>query len=353
MPPLQPGVERVPWVPVRRSTSMAEKHPIETEIALDVEWPQLVPEGTDRAHDASLGRLSLRFVDQILTSYKSDKGDVGSHVEIPTYDLAEWIASNWWPLLFEPPKSDTDETADYLNRHWLGAARSGFALPDVMFAPAGDRIEIIAKECYLRFARLTFLESAAGSVSREEVQSAFSDFVESVLNRLTRSGVSDTPAHEAWQLVKSTDQEAEDYCRLVGSLGLCPYDNHPEIDAILEQVSSALDANMVADLCEASDGQNLRSVAAVAQKLTDALPQGQTADFSCLSSIDAPSDSSLAAYRWGLHGTKLVRQYLGISSRDPAGSESFFERLGLDVNKTISATDNSTDLMRISAAFAQ
>jgi hypothetical protein len=331
---------------------MAEKHPADAEIALEVEWPQIVPEGTDRARDASLGRLSLRFVDQILTSYKSDKGDVGSHVEIPTYDLAEWIASNWWPLLFEPPKSD-DETTDYVHRHWLGAARSGFALPDVTFAPAGDRIEVTAKECYLRFARLTFLENATGSVSREAFQGAFSVFVEGVLDRLTKRGVSDTSAHEAWQLVKGTDKDAEDYCRLVGSLGLCPYDEHPEIDAILEQVSSALDVSMMVDLCEASDSQSLRSVAAVAEKLTGALPRGQIVDFSCLANIDAPSDHSLAAYRWGLEGTKLVRQYLGISSRDPAGAGSFFEKLGFDVNRTESVTDNSTDLVRISAAFAR
>jgi hypothetical protein len=332
---------------------MAEKHPIDAEIALEVDWPPVVPEGTDRVRDASLGRFSLRFVDQILTSYKSDKGDVGSHVEIPTFDLAEWIASNWWPLLFEPPKSDTDDTTDYLHRHWLGAARSGFALPDVTFAPAGDRIEVTAKECYLRFARLAFLENATGSVSREAFQGAFAAFVEGVLDRLTKSGVSDTSAHEAWQLIKSTDKDAEDYCRLVGSLGLCPYDEHPEIDAILEQVSSALDGKMVADICEASDSQSLRRVAAVGEKLTAALPYGQAVDFSCLASIDAPSDHSLAAYRWGLDGTRLVRQHFGISSRDPTGSASFFEKLGFDVGKAVSVTDNSTDLVRIPAAFAR
>jgi hypothetical protein len=332
---------------------MAEKHTIDAEIALDVGWPPIAPEGGDRSRTTSIGRFSLRLIDQTLTNYKSDKGDVGSHLEIPTYDLVEWMASNWWSLLFEPPKSDVGETSDYLNRHWLGTARSGFALPDVMFIPAGDRIEVVAKECYLRFARLTFLEEADERVDRESVRSAFSSFIENVLDRLSNHGVSDTLAHDAWHLIKTTDEAEERYCRLVGSLGLCPYDDNPEIDAILEKAASMLDVDMMADLCEASDDQSLRSVALIAEKLASAIPQGRAVDFSCISTIEVPADNSSKAYRWGLEGIRRVRQHLGISSRDPVGSEAFFDQLGLDVSHSVNVTDNSADLIRLAGAFAR
>ena len=44
-------------------------------------------------------------------------------------------------------------------------ARHGFALPDLWFLPAGDKIDLIAAgDVYLRFARLTFVNSAAESL---------------------------------------------------------------------------------------------------------------------------------------------------------------------------------------------
>jgi hypothetical protein len=331
---------------------MAQKHPIDADIAIEVVWPPEIPEGDDPVVDASLCRFSLRLFDQILTSYKSDKGDVGSHLEIPTYHLVEWIASNWWPLLFEPPKGDSEESDDYNGRHWIGVARNGFALPDVSIVPAGDRIEITARECYLRFARLTFLENANGSVARESVASTLQEFVEGALRRLSANGISDTPAHEAWGLIKSTDQKAEEYCRLVGSLGLCPYDDHTEIDAILERVTSVLDRTMITDLCEAADVSSFRSAAVLAEKLKSALPQGQAVDLSCLRNVEIPLDNLPAAYRWGLEATKRVRQHLGISSRDPSGGNSFFDQVGLDVSKSIViAPDNASDLARVAAAL--
>ena len=47
-----------------------------------------------------------------------------NHVVTPLYPLAEWAASNWWPLVYEPEvPSRGIATAEYLNRHGIRQAR--------------------------------------------------------------------------------------------------------------------------------------------------------------------------------------------------------------------------------------
>src|SRR5580658_6848728 len=148
---------------------------------VNVKWPPPSELGPERALDGSVGELSIAVRDKVVTAYKRDRGDVGTVLTIPLYDVAAWIAENWWALLFEPKKNDRqEEDADFRARHWLGAARHGFALPDLWFLPEGDRIELSAKSTYLRFARLTFTEDVSESVGLEAVQQGLSDFVERV-----------------------------------------------------------------------------------------------------------------------------------------------------------------------------
>ena len=67
------------------------------------------------------------------------------HLAIPVYFLAEWIAENWWPLLWEPRKSEeVPDDAAFLARHSKLAAQHGFVLPRVIFVPTGRTIDISA-----------------------------------------------------------------------------------------------------------------------------------------------------------------------------------------------------------------
>lgn len=43
------------------------------------------------------------------SAFQSNKGDIGTELTITLYEIAEWIASSWWPLLFEPRKTDPDQ----------------------------------------------------------------------------------------------------------------------------------------------------------------------------------------------------------------------------------------------------
>jgi hypothetical protein len=185
---------------------MAEKALTSEEFEFSVTLPSTTTAGGDRVLDASVGRLKIAVDETVLTAFSSDKGDSGSEITIPLYDVAEWIASNWWSLLFEPRKSEPNEQLGddfgFRSRHWLGFARNGFALPDVWFLPAGDFVEISATgDTYLPSARITFLESVAASVRLDGVRDALSNFVSEVTRQLSDASITGTQLHELWSQI--------------------------------------------------------------------------------------------------------------------------------------------------------
>src|SRR5689334_13640227 len=132
---------------------MAEEFSIANRFSIDVQWPDHPGTGGNAFVDESVGRLQMLVGETSLTAYQSDKGDKSVRLPAPTYYLAEWLSQNWWAFLYEPRKLEREEAEhDFRSRHWLGFTRNGFALPDVTFASTGDRMEIVARPTYLRFA---------------------------------------------------------------------------------------------------------------------------------------------------------------------------------------------------------
>jgi hypothetical protein len=312
---------------------MASKH-LEQQMPdfrFDVSWPDRPAGGGIPLFDASVGKLTISIQDAVVTSYKSDKGDVGDELTVPLHNVAEWIATNWWALLFEPRKcdADSDEDIGFRSRHWLGFARDGFALPDLWFYPLGDEIEVAAQSGYLRFARLEFLTAAAASIRTDLVQNVLGRFMDGVLQRMHENGVSDTPAHAAWSRVRTTAPDAEQYCQLIGALGLSPYDEHTEIDDVIDSMAET-PTSVINDLFQASDDSNLNLLATAARQLWDQLAKVREIDIEPLVAIDLPERSGAAPWQWGKEAARMVRTSFGLSSRDPRGGHAFFDRIGID-----------------------
>lgn len=188
--------------------AMAEELPIADTFSLDLQWPSNPGKGGNLLLDQSVARLQMMVGDKSVTTYETEKGVKNPYLHVPVYYLVEWLALNWWSFLYEPRKFDREEAEhEFRSRHWIGTARNGFALPDVMFSPAGEKIEIVARSCFLRFAQLSFVESAIASVDTDIVRSEFSEFITRVLARLHEQGVSTSLAHEAWERVIGTTEE--------------------------------------------------------------------------------------------------------------------------------------------------
>jgi hypothetical protein len=338
---------------------MAEKALTSEEFEFSATWPSAVTAGGDCVLDASVGRLKIAIEETILTAFSSDKGDSGSEITMPLYDVAEWIASNWWSLLFEPRKSEPNEQAGddfgFRSRHWLGFARNGFALPDVWFLPAGDFIEISATaDTYLPSARVTFLEGAAASVPLMNVREALSNFVNGVTQKLDDAGIRGTQLHECWKQVLNTSSDEEMYCRLVGSLGVSPYEEHETIDSILFRFAKKMDAeDIVSDMCQASDDTSLSTVADVVEKAYDALPQSAEINIHQLLGIRLPTDHSAQAWRWGKEAAAQVRREFSIPEASPDGGTRFLDALNLESGPATLASATANSSARVSGLLSR
>ncbi|HEY6467086.1 MAG TPA: hypothetical protein VIY69_13895 [Candidatus Acidoferrales bacterium] len=319
---------------------------VDPDFRVSVKWPP----STEMAHttagadlDGSVGELTIAVRDKIATAFKRDRGDVGAALNVPLYSLAEWIALNWWPLLFEPGKGEKiEDDPEFRARHWMGAARDGFALPDLWFLPAGTKMDLQAADVYLRFARLTFTTQIDESVSLASVRDALAKFVTDVLGHLDRLGVRNTEAHQAWALVQSTTAAQEEYCRLIGSLGISPYDENVRIDSLLESLSGDVDPKILTDLFQAADVASIGHSAELAKRLYHALPSASELDIEPLSDIVLPEDRTPQAWRWGVDATASVRAGMGITNSDPQSGDAFFERLGLDLGNISTVPANGS-----------
>jgi len=138
---------------------------------------------------ATMCRLAIELDRKVLTEFRDDAGAKSKHLEIPAYYVAEWIAENWWPLLWEPRKSEDEEpNPDFLSRHSLIAAQHGFALPRLWSVPLGPSVQIFAGARDVQLADVRFLNGARETLSRENVQAELARFVSGVVSRLMSIG---------------------------------------------------------------------------------------------------------------------------------------------------------------------
>ena len=173
-------------------------------VEIQVSWPGAPPNTGQPLLDDSLGQLSITINDNIATHYPARNGAERDRLFIPTYHVAEWVSSNWWALLHEPPKNeDYQSDFDFRARRWLGAARNGFALPDLWFCPASGKIEIIGHEADLTFAQLSFLVSVSEVVDTDVFSRALARFIEKVISRLDERGEKNTELHQIWHLISA------------------------------------------------------------------------------------------------------------------------------------------------------
>lgn len=334
---------------------MAQELSIEPDdFHIDIQWPSAPEAGGNELLDSSLARFEIKAGEIPLTAYLTDAGIKNTFLTVPAYYLVEWLAQNWWAFLYEPKKVDRSESDDdYRSRHWLGRPRNGFALPDALFVPSGDTIEISLRQSYLRFAQLGFTESGNSIVRTSDVRSEFESFIEKVLTKMSERGVKASEAHTAWAKVRDTSHEEEPYCRLLGSMGLSPYIEHSEIDKLLDAVSDHITESALKDLCEAATLGNFPNAAEFTQRLSDVLAKSPRIEFEALLKVTMPTDNVPKAYDWGYNAAAQARKALGISAENPRGRLEFFERLGLDPKATADIGNPVSTLFPIQGAVSK
>jgi hypothetical protein len=285
--------------------------------------------------EVTMSRLQFFLGDKNVSEYRGSHED-GDCLEIPAYFIAEWIAENWWPLLWEPRKSEDGDDTDFLARHSLLTAQHGFALPKILIIPAGKAISITANARDVQFADIRFLKGASAWLPRRDVETELRRFVQAVATRLSECSTSGMGLQETWSLIEGTAEDEIQFCQFLGALGLSPYIPCKEVEDILDRVLPILGERLTMDLCLASTPQDIKATSQAAEVASAFAASAPESTLEPLATISVPSDNpSAPAWRRGVEAAKRIRSRLGIKDTDPNGATQFFERLNIDPNRVI------------------
>lgn len=221
----------------------------------DLDWEWHPAPGADMLGDAeqraTWGHLTLLIGSDVVTlAGEPDRGTYRRYVAAPLYALAEWIAFNWWSLVadarpgtmisqlrFAYENGVGDDRGAWImrsRRHIMRAAADGFRWPDLMIVPEGRQTRIVWEpDNAPHTAGTVFLSRGNAVVETADFVDRISAFVDDVVRRLARYGISGTPLQEEWAAVRGTNAEEAAFCRLAAQLGLDPY---TEADTYREEI---------------------------------------------------------------------------------------------------------------------
>ncbi|TFV34698.1 hypothetical protein E4K66_30340 [Bradyrhizobium frederickii] len=304
--------------------------------------------------DATLARLLIQIEEKIVSDFEDGRGQKQS-LEIPAYYLAEWMAENWWPLLWEPEKSEGAVLDPaFTRRHSFLAAQRGFALPNVQIVSAGKLVEVSAAARTSDLAKVRFFNRASVSLDRFEVEKVLRGFIEGVVGRLEEANITDSFLQEAWSLISSTDEDEALFCRLAGALGISPYEIAEPIAELFERLENSLGPKVLLDLCQAATVEDLPEMARVTEQAVSLTKNAPTSTLSPISTFKMPSDNvHAAAHRHGVHTADYLRRRLGIKNTDPNGATKVFEQLHIDPKTRVSQKFTAFDEASVTGAVVR
>jgi hypothetical protein len=258
---------------------------------------------------------------------------------LPLYPLAEWIALNWWRLLFAVPRSRSsrDYAAPY---HSLVAASEGFALPALTLEPMGEEVRISWSSRRLERAPLEFVGDGVVFVRREEVRAELSSFVNMVTGRLLEAGIAETLLQEEWRAVLELGSEEEEFCRYAAALGLDPFNVEDEQASALVEASKRIPQALHEEFFSSAELSNLRNEARSIERVIESLqgPNEALEPIRSLRGVWAPREASAelsfrrldAPWKVGYAAARRLRAHLGLDGAALPSFESLANALGLE-----------------------
>ncbi len=323
-----------------------------TDFSISAKW--VSQEGRNEA-DATLSNLLIEVDGRAVTEFVDHNENASQVLQVPAYYLAEWIAENWWPLLWEPRKNeDEGDDSAFLSRHSLLSAQHGYALPKVNIVALGKSVEISASPRDVQLAGVRFKRRAQVSCPRDYVEARLRAFVQSVVDRLNIARVKDTWLQDTWSLISETGEDEAAFCRFAGALGLTPYDVDEKIAAIIERLHPVLGERFLLDLCLASSAEQFPAIAEVAEQAFEIVRNAPASTLSPLESVPCPKENlTLPAHRRGTQAAHILRKRLGISDTDVKGATKVFERLELDTGAQSSSSRASSEESAVTGAVVR
>ena len=244
-------------------------------------------------------------------------------IHAPLFPLAESLASNWWFLTSESPRTPAD-TGDheFRQRHSLVHGGDGCLFPDLIAFPDGGRVRMEwSRTPADETCPLEFLEEGHTATTVSAFRGECARLIESVLQRLNASGIQNTFLHEEWARVRGAGAEEVVTCETAAALGWDPYDLDDARWKALETLDGLGDAlrESVSAIVSETPESVVRSCEAINRALEAARTGGGS--FPDLGSLrqeieagraSAKSGSDATAWSDGYDLARRVRRALGL-----------------------------------------
>jgi hypothetical protein len=225
----------------------------ELEIALA---PERLDEGTPE-EKACFGLFTVRCgkselvggVDHYTNGYRAGPLVSG-------YYAGEWLAWNWWRLLWEPRTS----SPEWWRAHNMIAIGEGYSWPSLTIFSDGVR-SVLHSKASVRADAMPFryLGAPVAIVPRVALENAVDDYLARILARLRENGIADSNLHSVWRdvLAERADPATARRRKLEALLGRDPdADNEDALEKLVAD-APALGESAVEELA-AENGQALR-----------------------------------------------------------------------------------------------
>lgn len=232
------------------------------DFKIEAEW--LEGSDQDSVDRATFAQIVINAAQQVTTELE----DLYARTVRPgprasAYDLAFWLAENWWRLRWEP---EAKKIVDWRMSHAVAAVGGGFAWPNVSFASDGVHVLVEARETSGgKDVPVRYIRDLDVQITAAAFENGIDEFVERVLARLAAVDVRETDLSSLWEQLRDErrDGEKTDHRRLEALLGFDPDEAPGELIESLQETTGEAGRNAVDEIAaEAKKGarQTLREI---------------------------------------------------------------------------------------------
>lgn len=196
------------------------------DFSIEFEW--LNRDYGTRLERSTLAEIGILAGGVCLTELEDIKSrTLRTRARLSAYDLALWLAGNWWRLCFEPPK----EGLDWQLSHRSTSIGGGYVWPDIAFASDGDRVLLQAFPASFQAHGIKYLSGYAHSVPVSVFERVAAGFIEAVLEATMQAGVENTELGCIWNEVQKERSNPGLFRKrkLEALLGFDPGETPPEL----------------------------------------------------------------------------------------------------------------------------
>ena len=308
-----------------------------TSFSIDYDW--LHGEYGDAVEKSTLAELAINIGGSCATQVEDILAKtVRSSARLSAFHLAEWFATNWWRLLWEPEA----DTYSWRASHRVGNAGNGYVWPDLSFSSDWHSVLVSTRPTARWDAEpIRYLNRFDIFIPISEFQRGLDDFVNGTIARLSSLGNMQSHLDLLWSEVLAERNAPEDSegRRLEACMGYDPDESPPGlIDSLREQMN-AYGTGAIREIAAASKD---RAVSDINYLQEAAQNNGMTVDVPHLHDIQqrlkANSSDSDIPWRRAERAARMTRDIWGLES--PISTEKLSELFGFGQVEFFSRTSH-------------